>query len=38
MLIVAGAGSILAFTAVRTGRVSTPMLAHVANNVVAGLG
>jgi len=38
MAIVAGAGSILAFTAIRTGRVSTPMIAHVANNVVAGLG
>jgi len=38
MVIVAAAGSILALTAVRTGRVSTPMLAHVANNVVAGIG
>jgi len=38
MAVVAGAGSVLAYTAVRTGRVSTPMIAHVANNVVAGLG
>ncbi len=38
MMIVAGAGSVLAYTAIRTGRVSTPIIAHVANNVVAGLG
>ncbi|MEM4273960.1 MAG: type II CAAX endopeptidase family protein [Candidatus Caldarchaeum sp.] len=37
MLIIAGAGTILAFTAIRTGRVSTPMIAHVVNNVLAGI-
>lgn len=37
LFIVAAAGSILAYAAIKTGRVSTPMIAHVANNVLAGI-
>ncbi|MEM1944084.1 MAG: type II CAAX endopeptidase family protein [Candidatus Caldarchaeum sp.] len=37
LAIIAGAGTVLSYTAVKTGRVSTPMLAHVANNILAGI-
>ena len=36
LLFVAVSGMILTYAALKTGRVSTPMIAHVANNLMSG--